>query len=146
MNEIIKYIIATVGTLLLLGAIAYGIFIFTLINAFAPEPVKETITEEWDTEGLRKVKVVKYRGNATVNPGLHIAVYTVNENGNSGKAKEIFIADKSFLNEDDLIIKWQSTDTLLIKYQKDLRIFRKEPELTYLDSTLNFKIIYKEKE
>ncbi|GEM_PF-2446135 len=146
MNGIIKYIIAIVGTLLLLGAIAYGIFFGMIFKMFdSTTSTKEIITEEWDTEGLREVTLFKLGGNATVNPGLHVVIHTVDENGKSGKEQEIFNVANPSLQGNEVVFKWQSVDTLLIEYQANTRIFKQESELTYVDSTLNFKIIYKRK-
>jgi hypothetical protein len=144
MNKAVKFTLLTIVSLLFLGLIAYKIFIssFTIFE----EPIKIVLKEECDYESLSKATLYKMPGNASSNPSLHIEIWGCKENDNSHATTMIFAADKPNLNDSDVNIKWVSFDSLIVDFAPDLRLFTNNERVTFKDSTLNVKIIYRPRE
>ncbi|MDH5476569.1 MAG: hypothetical protein OEX22_12805 [Cyclobacteriaceae bacterium] len=126
-----------IGTLLI-GIIAIiGFFIFMANFEIFDEPTETELKTECDYEGLRKVKMTKMSGNATLNRSIHIYVTDCNYNGNI-EEEPIFVASASFIKPNDVNFEWKNFDTLIIKYNKKLEIFKQKTK----SESVNPKIIF----
>ncbi len=141
MNKAVKFTLLTILSLLFLGLIAYKIFISSF--EIFEEPMKIVLKEECDYESIRKATLYKMPGNAAANPSLHIEIGGCRENDNSYMTTLIFAAEKPNLNDSDVNIKWVSFDSLIVDFAPDLRLFTSNEQVTFSDSTLNVKIIYR---
>jgi hypothetical protein len=122
----------------LLGIIALiGFFIFMANFEIFDEPTETELKTECDYEGLRKVKMTEMSGNATANKSIHI--YATNCNYDEKiEAVSIFVASASFIKSKDVSFEWKSFDTLTIKYNKKLEIFKQKLE----SESVNPKIVF----
>lgn len=124
--------------ILLLGFIAIiGFVVFVANFELFDEPIETELKVECDYEGLRKVKMTEMTGNATTNRTIHI--YATDCNYNSEIEPEpIFVAGAGFIKPKDVSFKWKNFDTLTIKYNKKLEIFKQKTE----SESVNPKIIF----
>lgn len=123
--------------ILLLGIIAIiGFIVFMANFEFFDEPTETELKAECDYEGLRKVKMTEMIGNATVNRSIHIYATDCNNNGEI-EPESIFIASAEFIKPKDVNFEWKSFDTLTIKYNKLIEIYKQKKE----SESVNPKII-----
>jgi len=134
--------------LILIKKILFGTLIFGLlaIIGFAvfmanfeifEEPTETELKVECDYEGLRKVKMTEMNGNATANRSIHIYATDCNYDENI-EPETIFVASAGFIKPKDVSFEWKSFDTLTIKYNKKLEIFKQKKE----SESINPKIIF----
>ena len=81
--------------------------------------------------------MTKSGGNAATNAGITIYA-TYCENKENKELEPIFITDLPYLKNSDMKFEWKSFDTVLIRYNNELRIFKQEPE----SKTIKPKIIF----
>ena len=123
--ELIKKIIIGI---LLIGIISImGFFVFMANFEIFDEATETELKVECDYEGLRKVKMTEMTGNATLNRSIHIYATDCNYDENI-KAETIFVASAGFIKPKDVNFEWKSFDTLTIKYNKKLEIFKQKTE------------------
>ena len=101
------------------------------------EPIETELKAECDYEGLRKVIMTEMTGNASLNRSIHIYTADCNYDGNI-EAEPIFVASAGFIKPKDVSIEWKTFDTLLIKYNKKLEIYKQTKE----SKSVNPKIIF----
>ena len=126
-----------IGSLLLgiISTIGYLIFMpnFDLFD----EPTETELKAECDYEGLRKIKMTEMTGNATSNRSIHI--YATDCNYDEKIEPElIFVVSAGFIKPKNVSFEWKSFDTLTIKYNKKLDIFKQKTE----SESVNPKIIF----
>lgn len=140
MTRRIKYGVWVISGLATLGILGYAIFIsnFSLFGGLK----EEVIIQACDHDGLRRAKLYKLSGNATVNPSVHISIGRCGDNNNLSAVRKIFTAERSNIKDREVTIKWISFDTLLVEYPEGLEIFSREDEVNYPDATLDLHIIY----
>lgn len=124
--------------ILIFGLLAIiGLAVFMANFEIFDEPTETELKVECDYEGLRKVKMTKMTGNATVNSSIHIyatdCIYDENI-----EPEPIFIASSGSIKPNDVSFEWKSFDTLTIKYDKKLKVFKQKKE----SESLNPKIIF----
>jgi len=124
--------------ILLLGIIAIiGFFVLMANFELFDEPTEMELKAECDYEGLRKVKMTEMTGNATLNRSIHIYATNCNYDENI-EAEQIFVASAGFIKPKDVSFEWKNFDTLTIKYNNKLEIFKKKLE----SESVNPKIIF----
>ena len=126
--------------ILILGIIAifgYGIFManFDIFDA----PTETELKTECDYEGLRKIRMTQESGNATTNRS--IIIYATDCNYDEQQAELIFVASASFIKPKDVNFEWKSFDTLTIKYNKKLDIFKQKTESESLNPNIIFEYL-----
>lgn len=128
---------------ILIGILIFGLLaIIGLVALMANFEIFDEQTEtelkvECDYEGLRKVKMTEMTGNATTNRSIHIYATDCNYDENI-EPEPIFVASAGFIKPKDVSFEWKSFDTLTIKYNKNLEIFKQKTE----SETVNPKIIF----
>jgi hypothetical protein len=121
-----------------LGIIAViGFLVFMANFEIFDEPTETELKVECDYEGLRKVKMTEMTGNATLNGSIHIYATDCNYDENI-EPESIFVASAGFIEPKDVSFEWKSFDTLTIKYNKKLEIFKQKTE----SESVNPKIIF----
>jgi hypothetical protein len=124
--------------ILLLGIVAViGFFVFMANFQIFDEPTETELKAECDYEGLRKVKMTEMTGNATTNRSIHIYATDCNYNDEI-KPEPIFVASAGFIKPKDVSFEWKSFDTLTIKYNKLIEIYKQKTE----SESVNPKIIF----
>ncbi len=124
--------------ILLLGIISIiGYFVFLANFEIFDEPTETELKVECDYEGLRKVKMTEMTGNATANRSIHIYATNCNYDENI-ELESIFVASAGFIKPKDVNFEWKSFDTLTIRYNKKLEIFKQKTE----SESVNPKIIF----
>ncbi|PNW25017.1 hypothetical protein [Formosa algae] len=122
----------------LIGIILISIFGFWASSFFLFESPKELIIKkECDYEGLRKVVMYELNGNAVTNGTIHISASDCFEN-KIENFELIFTVSSPKIETSDINFEWKSFDTLTIKYNKKLEIFKQKTE----SETVNPKIIF----
>lgn len=101
------------------------------------EQTETELKVECDYEGLRKVKMTEMTGNATTNRLIHIYATDCNYDENI-ELEPIFVAGAGFIKPKDVSFEWKSFDTLTIKYNKKLEVFKQKKE----SESVNPKIIF----
>lgn len=101
------------------------------------EPTETELKAECDYEGLRKVKMTEMTGNATANGSIRIYATDCNYNGEI-EPELIFVASAGFIKPTDVNFEWKSFDTLTIKYNKIIEIYKQKTE----SESVNPKIIF----
>jgi len=109
------------------------------INIF-DEPIETELKVECDYKGLRKVIMTEMNGNAVANRSIHIYTTECNYDENTGR-ESIFIASAGFIKPEDVSIKWKNFDTLTIKYNKKLKIFKQKTESQIVNPKIVFEYI-----
>ena len=136
----LKLIKKTLIGILLLGIIAIiGYVVFMANFEIFDEPTETELKVECDYEGLRKIKMTEMTGNATLNRSIHIYATDCNYDENI-KPEPIFVASAGFIKPKDVSFEWKSFDTLTIKYNKKLKIFKQKTE----SESVNPKIIFED--
>ncbi|MFH4965681.1 hypothetical protein V8G69_11830 [Gaetbulibacter sp. M235] len=129
--------------LILLGGIitiiGFGIW-FTNFGLFE-KPIELLIKQECDYEGLRKVAMYELNGNATANNSIQITASDCNYPTEIENSELIFSASLANIKTTDISFEWKSFDTLTIKYNEKLKIFRQKKE----SESVNPKIIFEYK-
>ena len=124
--------------ILLLGIIAIiGFFIFIATFDIFDEPTETELKTECDYEGLRKIKMTEMDGNATANRSIHIYATDCDYDGKT-EPELIFVGSAGFIKPKDVSFEWKSFDTLTIKYNLKLDVFKQKPE----SESVNPKIIF----
>jgi hypothetical protein len=124
--------------ILLLGIIAIiGYVVFIANFELFDEPTETELKAECDYEGLRKVKMTEMTGNATANRSIHIYATDCNYDEKI-EPESIFVASAGFIKSKDVNFEWKSFDTLTIRYNKKLEIFKQKAE----SESINPKIIF----
>ena len=101
------------------------------------EPTETELKTECDYEGLRKIKMTETTGNATANRSIHIYVSDCNYDEKT-EPESIFVASAGFINPKNVNFEWKTFDTLTIRYNKKLEIFKQKTE----SESVNPKIIF----
>ncbi|WKK75267.2 hypothetical protein QYS49_27470 [Marivirga salinae] len=114
-----------VGILLLAIIAVIGFFAFMANFEVFDEPIETELKVECDYEGLRKVKMTEMTGNATLNSSIHVYATTC-EYDESDEHESIFVASSGFLKPKDVNFEWKSFDTLTIRYNKKLEVFKQK--------------------
>ncbi len=114
-----------------------GFFVLLANFEIFDEPTETELKVECDYEGLRKVKMTEMTGNATSNRSIHIYATDCNSEEKI-EPEPIFVASAGFIKPKDVNFEWKSFDTLTIKYNKKLNIFKQKSE----SESLNPKIIF----
>ena len=110
----------------LFGLLLVSVFGFWISSFFLFEsPTELVIKQECDYEGLRKSTIYELNGNAVTNETFHITVSDCNENTLSN-SEIIFTVSSSNLETTDLNFEWKNLDTLTIKYNKGLEVFKQK--------------------
>ena len=124
--------------ILIFGLLAIiGFAVFMANFEIFDEPTETKLKVECDYEGLRKVKMTEMTGNATANRSIHIYATDCNYDENI-EPEPIFVASAGFIKPKDVSFEWKSFDTLTIKYNKKLEIFKQKKE----SESVNPKIIF----
>lgn len=124
--------------MLLLGSIAIiGYFIIMADFELFDQPKEAELKAECDIEGSRKIIMTEMIGNATANRSIHVYATYCNYN-DSIELEPIFVASAGFIKPKDVNFEWKSFDTLTIKYNKFIEVYKKKPE----SESLNSKIIF----
>ena len=76
-------------------------------------------------------------GNAALNRSIHIYTTDCNYHENI-ESESIFVASAGFIKPKDVSFEWKSFDTLTIKYNKRLEIFKQKT----VSESVNPKIIF----
>ncbi|AXP81574.1 hypothetical protein CJ739_2501 [Mariniflexile rhizosphaerae] len=125
-----------IGTLI--GVILFSFFGFWISGFFLFESPNELIIKkECDYEGLRKVVMYELNGNAVTNGAIHISASDCSEN-KIENSELIFTVSSSNIKISDVNFEWTSFDTLTIRYNKKLEIFKQKTE----SESVNPKIIF----
>ena len=132
----IKKIIIGISILGIIASLTYVIFLSSF-NLFG-KPIETELKTECDNKGVRKIIMTKIGGNAAANPGITIyATECVNDE--QKEPEPIFVTDLAYLNNSDVKFEWKNFDTVFIKYNKELRIFKQES----ISKTVTPKIVFK---
>ena len=124
--------------ILLFVIIAFIAFMIFMVNFdMFGDSIKTELKTECDSKGLRKIIMTKISGNAVSNSGMTIYA-TDCVNIEDKELEPIFVTDLSYLKNSDVKFEWKNFDTIIIKYNKDLRIFKQKAE----SKTVNPKIIF----
>ncbi|TRZ42171.1 hypothetical protein [Robertkochia solimangrovi] len=124
--------------ILLLGIITIiGFFIFMANFEIFDAPVETELKTECDYEGLRKIIMSESGGNAVTRTSIHISV-TDCKYDKEPNEEFIFVVDAPNIKPKDVSFSWKTFDTVTIRYDKKLRIFKQESE----SKTVNPKIIF----
>lgn len=127
--------------IILLGILAViGFFVFMSNFEIFDEPIETELKSECDYKGLRKIKMTEMTGNTTLNMSIHIYASDCNYNENI-EAEPIFIASAGFIKPNDVSFEWKSIDTLTIKYNKKLSIFKQKTESESIIPKIIFEYI-----
>jgi uncharacterized protein YqkB len=122
---------------LILAILLIGFLVLMTNFEIFDEPTETELKAECDYEGLRKVKMTEMTGNATTDRSIHI--YATDCNYKSEFEPEpIFVASAGFIKPKDVSFEWKSFDTLTIKYNKKLEIFKQKSE----SESVNPKIVF----
>lgn len=123
---------------ILIGVIAsLGFFVFMKNFEIFDESSETKLKVECDYEGLRKIKMTEKSGNATLNRSIQI--YATNCNYEEDiEAELIFVVSAGFIKPNDINFEWKNFDTLTIKYNKKLDVFKQKKE----SESVNPKIIF----
>jgi hypothetical protein len=100
------------------------------------EPIETELKMECDDSGLRKIRMTEQGGNATTNNAIKI--YATDCNYKEQEPELIFIASASFIKPNDINFTWKNFDTLTIKYNKLIEIYKQKTE----SESVNPKIIF----
>jgi len=123
--------------ILLLGIISViGFFVFMVNFELFDEPTETELKAECDYEGLRKIRMTEMTGNATANRSIHIYATDCNYDEKI-KTESIFVASAGFIKPKNVNFEWKTFDTLTIRYNKKLEIFKQKAE----SESVNPKII-----
>ncbi len=126
-----------IGILLLVIVATIGFFVFSVnFNIFEISKVS-ILKTECDYEGLRRAVLSKTNGNAVTNTSIEVSITKCDEI-NFQNLETIFIVDAQNIKSNDVNFKWKSFDTLTIKHNKNLRIFKQKTE----SESINPKIIF----
>ena len=124
--------------ILLLGFIAIiGFVVFMANFELFDEPTETELKAECDYEGLRKVKMTEMTENATANRSIHIYATDCNYDEKI-EPEPIFVVSAGFIKPKDVSFEWKSFDTLRIRYNKKLEVFKQKTE----SESVNPKIIF----
>ncbi|MFI1770279.1 hypothetical protein [Thalassobellus citreus] len=127
--------------ILLLGFIAIIGFVVLMANfELFDEPTETELKAECDYEGLRKIKMTEMTGNATTDRSIHIYATDCNYNGEI-EPEPIFVASAGFIKLRDVSFEWKSLDTLTIKYNKKLEVFKQKTESVSVNPKITFEYI-----
>lgn len=132
--KLIKKVLIGIISLMIISSLGYSFFISNF-QLFVRVPVSQ-IKAECDYEGLRKVIINELSGNAVTNRTVYISVSECMEI-DFEDSELIFSASYSNLNQKDINFEWRSLDTLIIKYNKKLEVFKQKTE----SESVNPKII-----
>ncbi len=105
------------------------------------EPIETKLKMECDDSGLRKVSMYELSGNATTNSSILIKSSDCNVELYSNElinSEIIFSVSSSNIKQSDVSFEWKNFDTLTIKYNNKLEIFKQKTE----SETVNPKIIF----
>lgn len=142
MNKIIKIGILGLVTIFALG-LAWYLFMENALVVF-DVPEKKVVDYKCDHEGLRRVEMYRFEGNAVTNPSIHVSLQIGCEDYEERDEKIIFTADNSSIQDSDVKIDLVTFDTLRVEYKKGLRVLTKLDKVVFPDSTLNLNVTYKE--
>ena len=124
--------------ILLLGIIAIIGFVVLMANfEIFDEPTETELKAECDYESLRKIKMTEMTGNATTNRSIHIYATECNYD-EKNEPEPIFVASAGFIKPKDVNFEWKNFDTLTIRYNKKLEIFKQKKE----SESINPKIVF----
>jgi hypothetical protein len=104
------------------------------------ESIGTELKTECDSKGLRKIIMTKFPGDATMNPGMTIYA-TDCKIDKENELEPIFVTDLSYLKNSDVDFEWKNSDTIIIKYNKKLRIFKQETESKTVNPKITFEYI-----
>lgn len=105
------------------------------------EPTETELKMECDDSGLRKISMYELSGNATTNNSILIKSSDCNADLYSDdliNSELIFSASSPNIKHSDVQFEWKNFDTLTIKYNKKLEIFKQKAE----SESVNPKIIF----
>lgn len=140
MNSLLKYASWGLVVIFVLGFVFY---LNLSRNLFAP-PQRRLLEIKCDALGKRRVDVYEIEGNAITTTSIHVEVnYCLDRSANKF-GNEIFIAEAKSIDKNDVEIDFVSFDTLGIRYNRDLRIFKKQNHVAFSDSLLNLHVVYGE--
>jgi len=103
---------------------------------FARVPVSK-VKEECDYDGLRKAVMNELNGNAVTNGTIYISVSECADI-DFEDSELIFSVSSSNISQKDINFQWKSFDTLTIKYNKKLTVFKQKKE----SESVNPKVIF----
>lgn len=125
----------------LIGVIVIiGFLVFMADFEIFDEPVETELKVECDYEGLRKVKMTEITVNATLNRSIHIYATDCNYDENI-EPELIFVVSTGFIKSKDVSFEWKSFDTLTIKYNKKLEVFKQKAESESVNPKIMFEYI-----
>jgi len=130
-----KKILIGIVLLGITSIIGYFVFIANF-ELFARVPVS-LIKEECDYYGIRKVVMNELNGNAVTNGTIYISVSKCAEIGFED-SELIFSVSSSNISKKDINFKWKTFDTLTIKYNNKMEVFKQKKE----SKSVNPKIIF----
>jgi len=124
--------------IILIGIISIiGYFAFmSSFELFARVPVSK-VKEECDYDGLRKAVMNELNGNAVTNGTIYISVSECADI-DFEDSELIFSVSSSNISQKDINFQWKSFDTLTIKYNKKLTVFKQKKE----SESVNPKVIF----
>lgn len=135
----IKKVIFGILILGIISIIGYLIFI-TNFDIFE-ESIETQLKLECDDSGLRKVSMYEFSGNAITNKSIVIKSSDCNAKSYSDQPinpELIFSATSPNIKNSDINFEWKNFDTIIIRYNKDLRILNQKFE----SNTVNPKIVF----
>ena len=134
----IKNIIIGLSLLVLIATIGFIVFSFNF--KIFDEPTETQLKVECDQKGLRKIRMTKLSGNATVEESIHIYASSCGEKVTDSD-ESIFIATSSSFGKNEVSFEWKSIDTVIISYNKNLSVFKKKTESEFVVPKVFFKYI-----
>jgi hypothetical protein len=130
-----------IGILLLVFIAVIGFFVFMANFELFEEQIETELKAECDYEGVRKVKMTEMVGNATLNRSIHIYASDCSFSYDDDKEEDlepIFVVSSGFIKPEDVSFEWKGFDTLTIKYNEKLEVFKQKLE----SESVNPKIIF----
>jgi len=128
---------------IIIGVLFIGLILISIFGFWASSfvlfesPTELIIKKECDYEGLRKVVMYELNGNAVTNGTIHISASDCFEN-KIENSEIIFTVSSPNITTTDLNFEWKNFDTLTIKYNKKLKVFKQKME----SESVNPKIIF----
>ena len=117
-----------------------GYFVFITNLKIFDEPSETELKAECDYEGLRKVKMTEMTGNATANKSIYIYATGCNYDGKI-EPEPIFVASAGFIEPTDVEFEWKTFDTLTIRYNKKLEIYRQKDKSETIEPEIIFEYV-----
>ena len=135
-------VVAVIGILLMVIAVAVVFFIGPF--GMFEDPEIETLDRQCDPKGLKQAEVQSFTGNAVTNESIHVVIYPgCEDNKKDDTGSPVFVIEKN--PDDNVHVKWNTSDTLEVEYPARLKIYRQLKNVTLGNSSLTVHIRYHER-